>query len=805
VACNPKITVKTVAHTHVSGDIINFYSDVAQVIHDYSINWDSTYTTVNSNSATWGTGGGGPTDTRFVRLSGDIMSGALSAPTISAGTLYVGASTIFFLNSANQVVNSLNSQNVLDSKSNYTTVNSNSANWNTGYNQSNILAGLSANNTSNYTTVNSNSANWSVVYTGFIAQSGNNGSVYTTVNSNSAAWTSYNFPAISATKLSITGIVGAGYINLPVQFPGTPNNPDTSTINIFSKNTNSFSIQIPTGGIGTFNLSNLTSSRQYFLPDVSGNIITTGDTGTVTDAMLVNGTKFSSNYTTVSSNSANWGSVYSNVNANSANNASNYSNNNSLSAKWIAVYASVSSLSANWQSNYTTVNTNSATWGGGGTGSGLTLFKEVSSLSGINNPVFALTATSISANIDAVFAAKGTGATIAQIPDGSTRYGIARGPYATDWQKLRTVSNAVAAGSGAFIGGGTTNRAAGDWSVVVGGQSNNVLPTATTSTIVGGVGNNILAGAVYGFIGGGSANIINPTALYSVIVGGNSNVTNGNVSVIGGGTGNSIQTGTQYGFIGSGSSNVITNSAQYATIVGGSQNYIAADLASVTGGYGAYAYLPNSQVKSHGSFYYIGDAQQVHFTMSGTCQRGHTTVLSLNGADGGPKVILVTDRVLSCIIQLIGVQDDMAVSSYTRQFIMSNVSGTHSLQQSVTLGTDLTNAGAATFSADDTYGLNITVGSNGSQKTVWLATIYGVELTRARPADAPTTTTIAPTTTHGPTTTPMPTYSCAIAGLSDTDTGGCNPQMVMIPPGYVNAGNTINCWNCPTPTTTPPP
>jgi len=71
-------------------------------------------------------------------------------------------------------------------------------------------------------------------------------------------------------------------------------------------------------------------------------------------------------------------------------------------------------------------------------------------------------------NVNAVLLPKGTGANTAQTPDGTAAGGLARGNYATDWQKVRTQDNQVASGQKSTIIGGEKNRASGTGSVAGG-------------------------------------------------------------------------------------------------------------------------------------------------------------------------------------------------------------------------------------------------------------------------------------------------------------------------------------------------
>ena len=91
------------------------------------------------------------------------------------------------------------------------------------------------------------------------------------------------------------------------------------------------------------------------------------------------------------------------------------------------------------------------------------------------------------ANLDFVISPKGTGANMAQEPDGSTVGGKSRGNYATDWQKIRNNSSEVASGIYSTVSGGFSNTARGYASVVSGGYSNNAY--SYCSSVIGGYGN----------------------------------------------------------------------------------------------------------------------------------------------------------------------------------------------------------------------------------------------------------------------------------------------------------------------------
>lgn len=186
--------------------------------------------------------------------------------------------------------------------------------------------------------------------------------------------------------------------------------------------------------------------------------------------------------------------------------------------------------------------------GAGGGGGGLTHFVESEETASPNAtvPVDALTATDASyTNIDVALVAKGTGATLAQVPDGTATGGNKRGAYATDWQKIRTTAAQVANGNYSTIAGGHDNTASSNYSFVGGGQ-NNEAKTSTHSAVCGGYVND--ATGQKSFVGSGTLNTASST--HSAAIGGYGNTASGPYSLVSGGRDN-IATGG-YSFIGGG-------------------------------------------------------------------------------------------------------------------------------------------------------------------------------------------------------------------------------------------------------------
>jgi hypothetical protein len=142
--------------------------------------------------------------------------------------------------------------------------------------------------------------------------------------------------------------------------------------------------------------------------------------------------------------------------------------------------------------------------------------------------------------------AKGTGATLAQVPDGASAGGNKRGTYATDLQKTRSTAAQVASGNYSTIAGGQRNTASGAYSAIGGGYLNTASGSGATvaggevntasgsvyPTIAGGTGNT--ASSNYSFVGGGQSNEAK-TNTHATCAGGSSNDATGQYSFVGGG------------------------------------------------------------------------------------------------------------------------------------------------------------------------------------------------------------------------------------------------------------------------------
>ena len=149
----------------VAGD-----TEATNLVRSNSASWDSTYTNVKTNSASWGTGG----VAQNLSFDEDLNELSLTfGNTISLSSL-AGGSGAYVPLSGGVMTGSLTAVDITS----------------TGkfYGDGSELTGIVSGDTEATTLVRANSANWENTYTEFNTQSANNISVYTTVQSYSASW-----------------------------------------------------------------------------------------------------------------------------------------------------------------------------------------------------------------------------------------------------------------------------------------------------------------------------------------------------------------------------------------------------------------------------------------------------------------------------------------------------------------------------------------------------------------------------------------------------------------------------------------
>jgi len=225
----------------------------------------------------------------------------------------------------------------------------------------------------------------------------------------------------------------------------------------------------------------------------------------------------------------------------------------------------------------------------------------------ISEPINSETAGLV--NSDIALVAKGTGATLAQVPDGAAAGGNKRGIYATDWQKSRSINTYVASGNYSIVAGGQSNTASNTLATVSGGDTN--IASGIRSTIAGGNGNT--ASVDYSFIGGGQTNLAQ-TNSHATVCGGLSNTASGQYSFVGSG-----QTNTASGIrsmVGSGDNNTASGSS--STICGGSNNLANSNFSFIAGGFRG----TTRSIIGYHVFPAINDALTQYGTAYGLAQSG---------------------------------------------------------------------------------------------------------------------------------------------------------------------------------------
>lgn len=259
-------------------------------------------------------------------------------------------------------------------------------------------------------------------------------------------------------------------------------------------------------------------------------------------------------------------------------------------------------------------------------------------------------ATTTNANL--VIAPNGTGALIADIPDGTATGGNARGTYAVDLQLVRGFNYEVASGAFSFAAGvgntasgqssiamGERNLASGNRSTAIGGgggAGGGVNAMADFATAIGGFQNN--ASGQYSGIFGGSTNTAS-TNTHATVVGGQSNVSSGAHALSGGYACNATGTrSTAFGEQSSASGLISFAAGSNCTATGitafslGNSN-AATSSYSLALGLQSRTYLISQLSSASGQFATQGDSQQSLLTANraATLNSAATTVLSLDG------------------------------------------------------------------------------------------------------------------------------------------------------------------------------
>ncbi|MCC6845342.1 MAG: hypothetical protein IT283_03390, partial [Bacteroidetes bacterium] len=199
--------------------------------------------------------------------------------------------------------------------------------------------------------------------------------------------------------------------------------------------------------------------------------------------------------------------------------------------------------------------------------------------------------------------------------------GSSRGQNAVDLQNVRTLATQAAIGTASFIGAGQNNTVTGDYSAIVGGNSNQAQNV--NNFIGGGQGNT--ANSENSAVVGGVAN--SATSAKAAVVGGQSNTANAVNSAVVGGTTNTAS--NQNAFIGGGQNN--TANEINATIVGGTTNTAANQNAFVGGGQSNTANSINSAIIGGSDNINNGQASLIGAGMNNTINGNYSSILGGQG------------------------------------------------------------------------------------------------------------------------------------------------------------------------------
>lgn len=273
-------------------------------------------------------------------------------------------------------------------------------------------------------------------------------------------------------------------------------------------------------------------------------------------------------------------------------------------------------------------------------------------------PVHGVQATGAEANIDLLLQQKGTGAIVAQVPDGTTAGGNKRGANAVDLQTSRTSNTHVASGLTAVIAGGANNRTSGTGPAICGGGNN--VASSTYAFVGGGQSNS--ATSSYAVAVGGSANTASGSA--STVTGGNFNAASGNYSTIPGGqtaTTNGIQGLLAYGFNGQ------NQGGNQMAFWGGRQSTTASTATRITAD-AASASAANQLTLRNNSAFRVKGTVVARDTTSNDCKEWTFEALIKRGASAATTTIVGTPTIASAFA-------DTAAASWSIDVTADTTSG----------------------------------------------------------------------------------------------------------------------------------
>jgi hypothetical protein len=273
-------------------------------------------------------------------------------------------------------------------------------------------------------------------------------------------------------------------------------------------------------------------------------------------------------------------------------------------------------------------------------------------------------------NSSLVLSPKGTGALLAQKPNGAASGGNARGNYAVDLQLQRGSAAQVASGANSFTAGyGNTASNGG--------------------TIALGWGNT--ASGEYSFAGGVGSFATQTAAI-------------------------------AFG-------NAVFAQAGESMVAGGVSNQTTGSNSGILGGQQAVADRRGMHAHASGRFASNGDAQRARFVLRNKTTTNSAVELFLDGS--ATRLTIPSGKYLTGTINIAGIKSDgSAAASYIRQFSIKNVAGTTSLVGTVnTIGTDEAASTSISITANDTNdALKVEVTGIASETWRWVAAVDVVEV-----------------------------------------------------------------------------
>ena len=339
------LTSQTIDNFMISPDARHARHAIGLIdIESLSGNWNSTYSTVYSNSAFW---------------DGDFCNETVLLNQVSAcnGNMTIDGNINM---SAGNITNvDTLCASVIHSISSFTQYHDIQVSELSGFkvtgdvevtgdvSVANITTLSGGNNTtwdSVYTTVNAASSNWDSVYSDVVATSANWDSVYNSVLATSGDWNSvYNdVVATSANWDSVYSDV--------VATSGDWNSVYNSVLSTSADWDSTYNSVLATSGDWNSVYNDVVATSANWNSVYNDVVATSGDWNSV--------------YSDVVATSSDWDSVYNSVLSTSASWDSSYNSTGALSGSWSSVYNDVVATSGDWDSTYNTVYSNSANWDG---------------------------------------------------------------------------------------------------------------------------------------------------------------------------------------------------------------------------------------------------------------------------------------------------------------------------------------------------------------------------------------------------------------------------------------------------------